>query len=58
MKSRLFQSLFLLALLSMAALGLSGCATSESEYDNTSARPWDAPKGWENSAYGTLGEGR
>jgi hypothetical protein len=28
-----------------AALGLSGCASPES--DNYSERPWNAPQGWE-----------
>jgi hypothetical protein len=38
-------SLFLLLVLT--ALGLSACA-STADSDNASARPWNAPKGWEN----------
>jgi type IV pilus biogenesis protein CpaD/CtpE len=37
--------LFLL-LLVLAALSLSGCASTES--DNLSERPWNSPQGWEN----------
>jgi hypothetical protein len=35
-----------LLLLVIAALGLCGCASTESE--NLSARPWNTPQGWEN----------
>jgi hypothetical protein len=45
----------LLALLFLAALGLSGCTTTENEYDNASVRPWNSPRGWENGL-GSLGE--
>jgi uncharacterized lipoprotein YmbA len=34
-----------LLLLVVAALGLNGCASPES--DNYSERPWNAPQGWE-----------
>ena len=34
-----------LLLLVVAALGLNGCASTESE--NLSERPWNAPQGWE-----------
>ena len=32
--------------LALTALGLSGCASTES--DNLSERPWNTPQGWEN----------
>jgi len=40
----------------LAALGLSGCASTESE--NTSVRPWDSPRSWENGLPSTMMEGR
>jgi len=40
----------LLLLLALVALGLSACATSDSE--NTSSRPWNEPYGWENGLGG------
>ena len=40
-----FRCLFLL-LLALAAVVLSGCASTEP--DNASERPWNAPQGWEN----------
>jgi hypothetical protein len=43
-------------LLAVASLGLTACATTESE--NDSARPWNAPKGWENGLPGVMTEGR
>ena len=45
-----------LAILLLAGLGLSGCATVESE--NESARPWNSPKSWENGIPGGMLEGR
>lgn len=39
------RGLFLL-LLALAAVALSGCASTEP--DNASERPWNAPQGWEN----------
>jgi len=42
----------LLLLLTLAALGLSGCASTESE--NVSERPWNAPQGWENGLPGAM----
>jgi len=41
-----------LLLLSLATLGLSGCASTESE--NVSARPWNAPQSWENGLPGAM----
>ncbi len=35
----------LLLVLAVAAVVLSGCASTES--DNLSERPWNAPQGWE-----------
>jgi hypothetical protein len=46
-----------LLLLAAAALGLSGCATTD-ESDNASVRPWDAPKGWESGIPSSMTEGR
>jgi hypothetical protein len=43
-------------LLVLTALGLSACATTES--DNTSVRPWNAPTGWENGIPSRMTEGR
>jgi hypothetical protein len=40
----------LLLLLALAALGLTACASTESE--NASSRPWDQPYGWENGLGG------
>ncbi len=44
-------------LLLSAALGLSGCATTD-DSDNASVRPWNAPKGWENGLPSNMTEGR
>ena len=43
-------------LLALIALWTGGCATTESE--NASARPWNAPKGWEHGLPSSLYEGR
>ncbi len=45
--------LFVLALIS---LGVSGCATADS--DNASVRPWNAPNSWDTGLPSTLTEGR
>jgi hypothetical protein len=47
--------LFLL-LVVLAALVVSGCATTES--DNVSVRPWNAPKSWETGLPSGMTEGR
>jgi hypothetical protein len=47
----------LLLLLALTALGLSACA-STADSDNASARPWNAPKGWESAIPSTMTEGR
>jgi hypothetical protein len=47
--------LLLLALF-LAVVGLSGCATTESE--NVSERPWNTPKSWENGLPSSMTEGR
>jgi hypothetical protein len=47
MKALLFGSRWALwLLLVLVAVGLSACATADSE--NASARPWNSPYGWEN----------
>ena len=48
----------LLLVLTLAYVALSGigCATTESE--NLSARPWNAPRGWENGLPSSFYEGR
>ncbi len=45
-----------LLLLLLAAAGLSGCATPDSE--NASVRPWNSPKSWENGLPSMMSEGR
>ncbi len=40
-----WKTFLLLLTLGLLALGAAGCATTESE--NTSTRPWNAPRGWE-----------
>ena len=49
------RAVFLL-LLALAALGLAGCASPESE--NLSERPWNTPKSWESGLPSALTEGR
>jgi hypothetical protein len=44
-------------LLVLAAVGLTSCATSD-DTENASARPWNAPKGWENGLPSAMSEGR
>ena len=46
---------FLLVLF-LAALALTGCASTEPE--NASVRPWNSPKGWENGLPSGMTEGR
>jgi hypothetical protein len=46
---RCWQLLFLFAVLTLAA---AGCSTVEKEPENSSARPWDQPKGWEGGMPG------
>jgi hypothetical protein len=43
-------------LLAAACLALSGCATEEPE--NTSARPWNQPRGWESGYPSQMFQGR
>ena len=45
-----------LLLLPLAALFLSGCASTEAE--NLSERPWNSPKSWETGLPSGLMEGR
>ncbi len=45
-----------LLLVVLAAMGLSGCASTES--DNVSVRPWNSPRGWETGLPSTMTEGR
>ena len=42
--------------LAVVTLWLTGCASTEP--DNLSARPWNAPKGWEHGLPMGLYEGR
>lgn len=55
---RLVKSRFLLLVLLVAGLStfLSGCATNEDS--ELSARPWNAPKNWENGLPSAMTEGR
>jgi hypothetical protein len=48
----------LLAIALAGLLGMTGCATTGDEPENMSERPWNAPKGWENSLPGGMMEGR
>ena len=43
-------------LLLLAAVALSGCASTES--DNLSERPWNSPKSWETGLPSGMMEGR
>ena len=43
-------------LLALAALGLAGCATNDSE--DLSERPWNTPKNWETGLPSSMTEGR
>jgi hypothetical protein len=56
MKISLANGRWVLLLLLMAVLSLVGCASPES--DNVSARPWNAPKSWENGLPSAMTEGR
>ena len=47
----------LLLLLALAGL-LNGCATTDSDNDNASVRPWNTPKSWENGIPSNMTEGR
>jgi hypothetical protein len=47
---------FLWLLLGLLAVSLVGCATTEDE--TYSARPWNAPKNWENGLPSAMTEGR
>jgi hypothetical protein len=56
-RSRSGKALFYLAGLLLGGLTLlSGCATTDP--DNTSVRPWNSPKGWENGMPSGMMEGR
>jgi hypothetical protein len=46
---------FVLFLLALAAV-VTGCKTTESE--NLSARPWNAPRGWEHGIPSAINQGR
>jgi len=50
------RQVLLLIALALVALASSGCATTDSE--NVSARPWNAPKSWENGLPSSMTEGR
>jgi hypothetical protein len=50
------KKLFLILALGYVVLSGIGCATTESE--NLSARPWNAPHGWENGLPSSFYEGR
>ncbi len=50
------KDLLLLCLFVLALAGLAGCATPDPE--NTSARPWSQPRGWEHGLPTNMMEGR
>ncbi len=56
----LFRNLWsaLLLVLTLAALALSGCATTQVDAQNQSVRPWDAPQDWENGIPSSMTQGR
>jgi hypothetical protein len=45
-----------LALACLGALLFSGCTTTD-DTENASARPWNAPKGWETGLPSSITEG-
>jgi hypothetical protein len=48
---------FLLLSLAALVLGVTGCATTDS--DNASSRPWNTPQGWETGGLpSSMFEGR
>jgi len=51
-----FRSWFLILLLAVAGVGLTGCATTEAE--NTSSKPWNSPEGWQSGVPGQMLNGR
>ncbi len=56
MKNLTFSKIIAGLLLTAVLTVTSGCNTTESE--NRSARPWNAPKGWENGMPVGMTEGR
>jgi hypothetical protein len=46
--------LYLIFLLGLTVLALTGCATS----DELSSRPWNSPQSWENGLPSAMTEGR
>jgi hypothetical protein len=45
-------------LLLLAVLSLVGCASNDLDSANSSPRPWNSPKGWENGLPSAMTEGR
>ncbi len=45
-----------LLLIVLGALGIAGCASTDSE--NLSERPWNSPKTWESGLPSGINEGR
>ena len=48
--------LALLLVVAVTPLMVTSCASTDSE-DNASARPWNAPRGWENGLPSGMTEG-
>jgi outer membrane biogenesis lipoprotein LolB len=42
----------LLLLLAVVSFAVAGCSTVDKEPDNSSARPWNQPQGWEGGMPG------
>ncbi len=53
-----FRSWLLLLLLTVAGLGLAGCATTEADNDNKSSKPWNSPEGWQSGVPSQMLNGR
>ena len=51
MKASLKTYYLLLVLLALTGLG---CATTDTESDNLSSRPWNSPRGWEYGMPGMM----
>jgi hypothetical protein len=58
MKNHPLISRFVWLLLVLAVLALAGTGCTTTEAENTSSRPWNAQKGWENGFPSRMNEGR
>lgn len=58
MKNHPLISRFVWLQLVLAVLALAGTGCTMTEAENTSSRPWNAQKGWENGFPSRMNEGR